>query len=525
VGRGSAASRRAAGLAVALVLAAVMARLLTLALPTDQWAAELALGVGGAVYAVALGRVSRHPWAGGDLAVIVRGLIGSVIAALMVALAAGHLLDGLDVLTVLLFTAVHLSAPVRARARALLAATILVDAAFASVWLVWLKSDVPTLLFALALMTALQLVVLAHSKAAGASAASDKLRNSAHAVTAERVGTAIDVLGVARAVLETSRESYPLTTHAAVLLYDTVADRLRPLPLYLGPDGVGSLDSDNLDFTMAPGEGLAGRIFSASRPMLWLTAYDVHMAQSNLGEQVREQTANLRRGVPLCAIGAPLIIDDEVIGVYVLTSHRQELVWGEEDITVVSALAAEAARAIERARRYERELDQAHLDSITGLANHRQLTRTLDQEVARARRRTTPLGVVFCDLDRFKAVNDTYGHAAGDRVLTILAQVFHASLRREDSAARYGGDEFVCVLPGADHVEALAVGLRISTSFELRVRDDAELTKAGVTISCGVAIFPDDADDVGGLLQHADAAMRRVKADHRAGVAEVRRSG
>jgi diguanylate cyclase (GGDEF)-like protein len=206
--------------------------------------------------------------------------------------------------------------------------------------------------------------------------------------------------------------------------------------------------------------------------------------------------------------------------VYMLTSHRRELVWSEEDIPVVSALAGEAARAIERARRYERELDQAHLDSITGLANHRQLTRTLDQEVARAKRRTTTLGVVFCDLDRFKTVNDTFGHAAGDRVLTILAEVFHASLRREDSAARYGGDEFVCVLPGADHAEASAVGLRISNSFEIRVREDPELSGAGVTISCGVAIFPDDADDVDRLLQHADAAMREVKESRHAGTTE-----
>ncbi len=216
-----------------------------------------------------------------------------------------------------------------------------------------------------------------------------------------------------------------MTTHASVLLYDSTAERLRPLPLYLGPEGIGTLDADNLDFTLAPGEGLAGRVFSASRPMIWPTAHDVHMAQANLGDTLREQLHNLRRGVARSAIGAPLILDDEVIGVYVLTSHRQELVWGEEDVPVVSALAGEAARAIERARRYERELDQAHLDSITGLANHRQLTRTLDQEVARARRRSTPLGVVFCDLDRFKTVNDTYGHAAGDRVLTILAQVFH----------------------------------------------------------------------------------------------------
>jgi diguanylate cyclase (GGDEF)-like protein len=505
-----------------LVLAAVLARLLTLPLPRAQWAAELAIGVVGTVAAGVVIRLTRQRWMHTDVAVVLRQLAGAVLAGLMVALAAGYL-DRLDVIAVLLFTAVHLSAPGAARGRAHLAAAVLVDGALASVWLVWQKGDVPTLIVAIAVMAGLRLLVIAQARAAGATAESDKLRSSAHAATAERVGTAIDVLGVTRAVLDTSREAYPMATHAAVLLFDSASERLRPLPLYLGPDGVGSTDNDNLDFTLAPGEGIAGRIFSASRPMVWPTAYDVNLAQSNLGDQVREQVAALRRGVTLCAIGAPLIIEDEVIGVYVLTSHRQELVWDEEDIPVVSALAGEAARAIERARRYERELDQAHLDSITGLANHRQLTRTLDQEVARARRRSTPLGVVFCDLDRFKAVNDTFGHAAGDRVLTILAQVFQDSLRREDSAARYGGDEFVCVLPGADRVEASAVGLRISTSFEVRMREDPQLSRAGVTISCGVAIFPDEADDVDGLLQHADAAMRHVKVGHRAGLSQWRR--
>jgi diguanylate cyclase (GGDEF)-like protein len=505
-------------LAVLLVLAASLARLLTLPLPADRWGGELALVIFGAAYAALVLRLLRHDWMARDLAVVAQGLVGALVAAGILALAAGYL-AGIEVIAILLFTAVQLGAPPVARARALFVRTLLVDGVLAAVWLWWLAlGDAATLSFAIAVMAALQLVLIAHSRAAGVAAESEKLRSSAHAATAERVGTAIDVLGVTRAVLETTRESYPMTTHAAVLFHDRNADRLRPLPLYLGPAGVRSLETDNLDFTLGPGEGLAGQIFANRRPMFWGTAHDVHMAQSNLSEQAQEQLRSLRRGVIRSAIGAPLIVDDEVIGVYVLTSHRQELAWGEEDLTVVSALAGEAARAIERARRYERELDQAHLDSITGLANHRQLTRTLDQEVARARRRSTTLGVVFCDLDRFKSVNDTYGHSAGDRVLTILAQVFHDSLRREDSAARYGGDEFVCVLPGADHGETNAVGLRISSSFQSRVLDDPELATAGVTISCGVAIFPDDAEDVDGLLQHADAAMRAVKSGHRATV-------
>jgi diguanylate cyclase (GGDEF)-like protein len=501
------------------MLALILARVLTLPLPVERLGAEAALGFLGIAYAVVSMSLYRRDWSHRDLLVIGQGVVPALIAGGILAVAAPSLAQ-IAVIATLLFTAIHLGAPAGARARALITGAVMVDAVFVAVWLSWRNPDIPTLVFAVLFMSALQLIVVAQAKAAGVTAESENLRSSAHAATAERIGTAIDVPAVTRAVLETTLASYPLATHAAVLLYDATTDRLRPLPLYLRPKGVGLLETDNLDFTIAPGEGLAGKIFSASRPMLWQTAYDVHIAQANLGEQPRLQALELRRGVTLCAIGAPLVVDDDVIGVFVITSNRQELAFRDDDLTVVAALAGEAARAIERARRYEREIDQAHLDSITGLANHRQLTRTLDQEVARARRRTTSLGVVFCDLDLFKNVNDTYGHAAGDRVLTILAHVFHDSLRREDSAARYGGDEFVCVLPGADRHETDAVGLRISSSFEARVRDDPELATAGVTISCGVAIFPDDGTDVNALLQHADAAMRLVKMGRRQGVAQ-----
>ena len=518
------ASRRAAATAAFVMLGATLVRVLSAPLPADRLAAEAGLGVAAVAYAVASLRLMTRNWSRRELLVVVQGLIPAMIGGAMLAVAAGYVAQS-EVTCVLLFAAINLGGGPEGRALTRLGATVLVDAIFGAVWMHWLGGDVATLAFAVAFMSGLQLTVIAHARAASVTAEAHNMRSSAHAATAERVGTAIDVLGVTRAVLETTLQSYPMSTHASVLLYDATTDRLRPLPLYLGPTGVRLLETDSLDFTMAPGEGLAGKIFASSRPQLWSTAHDVHVAQADIGEQLRTQMLALRRGVARSAIGAPLVIDGEVIGAYVITSHRQELLWSDEDLTVVAALAGEAARAIERARRYEREIDQAHLDSITGLANHRQLTRTLEQEVARARRLNTTMGVVFCDLDLFKMVNDTYGHAAGDRVLTILADVFHDSLRREDSAARYGGDEFVCVLPGADREETDSVGRRVSTSFEARVREDPELARAGLTISCGAAVFPDDAGDADRLLQHADAAMRRVKMSRRPGALAGMRAG
>ena len=201
MGRGSSASRRAAGTALALIVATALVRLLTLPLPPAQWGAELAIGLVGGIAAGIVIPLMRRDWMQTDLAVVLRQAAGAVLAGAMVALAAGYL-DRLDVLAVLLFAAVHLGAPGGARARAHFAGAVLINGALAATWLVWQKGDVPTLLVALALLTALRLAIIAQARAAGATARSDKLRSSAHAATAERVGTAIDVLGVTRAVLD-----------------------------------------------------------------------------------------------------------------------------------------------------------------------------------------------------------------------------------------------------------------------------------------------------------------------------------
>src|SRR5258708_2548926 len=156
----------------------------------------------------------------------------------------------------------------------------------------------------------------------------------------------------------------------------------------------------------------------------------------------------------------------------------------------VRGLAEEAARGVERARLYQEQRTQALTDHLTGLANNRQLRAALTQEVARATRNGTSLAVLFCDLDAFKAVNDRHGHAAGDLVLKLFAETLTNTLRSEDVAARYGGDEFVCVLPGADADQAHLVAARLHVRFADRLAASPALTGVETAVSAGVALFP-----------------------------------
>ena len=151
-------------------------------------------------------------------------------------------------------------------------------------------------------------------------------------------------------------------------------------------------------------------------------------------------------------------------------------------------------------------------DELTGLNNYRCLQQRLGEELERASRHGLALAAVYIDLDRFKLVNDTFGHDAGNAVLKAVARTIRESCRGEDIAGRVGGDEFVVVLPQVDHAGALIAAER------LRKRLDAtELTAITgerldfVTFSLGVASYPASAQTKSGLLRAADEAMYRAK--------------
>jgi len=194
-----------------------------------------------------------------------------------------------------------------------------------------------------------------------------------------------------------------------------------------------------------------------------------------------------------------------------LGSTRSEHVWRPADLVVVQGLAEQAALGVERARLYQEQRTQALTDHLTGLANNRQLRAALTQEVARATRNSTSLAVLFCDLDDFKAVNDEHGHAAGDLVLKAFAETLRDTLRSEDVAARYGGDEFVCVLPGADADQARLVAARLHLRFADRLGASSALSGVRTAVSAGVSVFPLDGDNPETLLAVADAALMASK--------------
>lgn len=157
----------------------------------------------------------------------------------------------------------------------------------------------------------------------------------------------------------------------------------------------------------------------------------------------------------------------------------------------------------------ERLREEAMHDSLTGLLNRAAFFTIFGQEVARSRRRDAPLALIMADVDHFKAINDRYGHVAGDAVLREVAKRLRIALRSSDLVGRYGGEEFVVLVPACDIRQALAMAERIRQSVSA---SPIEVPGASVqtTISVGVA-GTDDMDVAEELLKRADQALYRAK--------------
>ena len=201
----------------------------------------------------------------------------------------------------------------------------------------------------------------------------------------------------------------------------------------------------------------------------------------------------------------PLVSGGRAIGVLVL-SHRNVAAFAQRDLMLMQTIGAQIAAAIDVAGLHERLKRAANTDALTGLHNYRYFYDRLEEEVARAERRSAPLAVAFFDLDKLKNVNDTYGHLAGNEVLRILGQSISNHVRTEDVPARYGGDEFAIVMPDTPRDEAEKVVERLLEMLETKLVD---LPSGGRKIpmpdlSWGVASYPLDGRTARDLVDNAD---------------------
>jgi diguanylate cyclase (GGDEF)-like protein len=176
--------------------------------------------------------------------------------------------------------------------------------------------------------------------------------------------------------------------------------------------------------------------------------------------------------------------------------------------------AANARLMLELAELKEREAQAQHLadrDGLTGLYNRRRMHELLDAAIAEAARQWQCVGLLFIDLNGFKGINDEYGHAAGDKILTTVATRIAARVRTGDFVCRYGGDEFVVVLPSVPDAQAVT---RVAETIRERVALPywIEGNEQHLTAAIGESMYPHDGDNAEVLLHRADQAMYRLKA-------------
>ncbi len=245
------------------------------------------------------------------------------------------------------------------------------------------------------------------------------------------------------------------------------------------------------------GEGLIGHAATRFRPRI-----------------VPDSARDRRRGRREIASGAwllyPIVVHEQLLGVahWIRAVNRP---FTSEDLSRLDSLVPQAAVALENVRIREVMHNLASTDGLTGLWNHRRMHDLLREEMKRSMRYHRALSVLMLDVDSFKTFNDTYGHPQGDHLLRGIADILRTNVRAVDHVGRYGGEEFLAILPETSKDDACRMAERIRTAVEelaFIVVDGHEIRR---TVSVGVASYPEDALSPSDLVQRADDALYRAK--------------
>ena len=230
-------------------------------------------------------------------------------------------------------------------------------------------------------------------------------------------------------------------------------------------------------------------------------------------DQALTRCLHLTEPLPVVSICLPIQIQSEVLGVFHIQSQEEEYL-DETKQQIAYVIVEQTGMALSNLGLREALREQSIRDPLTGLYNRRYMEEALKQHLSRVTRHLHPLGIIMIDLDHFKYFNDTYGHAVGDELLRTIGQFLKGCIRNEDIACRYGGEEFILIMPevSLEKVQQRAEDLRQGAK-QLLVGDG--LFHDPISLSIGIAMYPVHGQTIEGILKSADSALYKAKQEGR----------
>ncbi len=274
---------------------------------------------------------------------------------------------------------------------------------------------------------------------------------------------------------------------------------------------VGNVAEKIKNIRLKIGEGVAGWVAQQGRPLFLPSVQDDPRFSTKADDISQFSTESI--------ICIPLKIRNKVLGVIELINEKDITPLHQYDIEVLHTVAEYAAIALENAKNYEQVQKLTITDDLTGLYNSRHMHKLLQLEIERSRQEDSSFSLIFFDLDFFKRVNDAHGHLMGSRLLGEVGKLVAGCLSGEQCAARYGGDEFVIILPYSSKQEAVQFCTQLREKLNTTKFFAEEGLHITLTASFGIATFPEDAETKDQMLHSADERMYKVKDDHKDDIA------
>ncbi|MGB9715526.1 MAG: diguanylate cyclase [Thermodesulfovibrionales bacterium] len=294
-------------------------------------------------------------------------------------------------------------------------------------------------------------------------------------------------------------------------VFQAFSNKLRKI-VFFDRLSIALIEGENIRHIAVTGEINTDRKAGSTYPLKdsntgWVAKYKKTLIQDDLTEQMMSPIDEIRikEGIR-SSIHIPLFHKGEVFGTLNLSSLKPRT-YGENEKEILEQISGQIAGAIMNAHLYEKLKDESRYDTLTGVFNRKYFNERLDEEINRRSRHGGVFSLALCDLDFFKHYNDSHGHVAGDMLLSEIGKLLKGSIRSNDLIFRYGGDEFIILLPDTDSDGSFSVVERVRKYIE----EEMKKRKIPLTCSFGLASWPKDGVRGSEIMEAADTAAFLAK--------------